>query len=443
MKKSLLFCFGIGIGLGSGVTQWVDFAKAEPQTVQDYDPSISLAPLVEKMGPTVVYIEVGKQRSDRMLPGVMPYQAGQGSGFIISEDGYILTNNHVIEGADKVTVRLSNNESYEGTVVGTDDSTDVALIKIKPKSDLPFVKLGSSNDLQVGDWVVAIGNPFGLSHTVTAGIISAKGRVIGAGPYDDFLQTDASINPGNSGGPLFNLKGEVIGINTAIDSRAQGIGFSVPIDPVSRIIDDLKKFGQADRGWLGIALQTSMKTSTQDPTEQVVVMEVYPDTPASKGGLAKGDVITHIDGVAVTSSDELIRMVGKYRAGDKVKLKVIRNGKTKKKTVELGRRPTERDIASGLFQTTPNTAVKLGVQLSVVYGFDARNPSKKGLVVVSVDRRGLAYNKLMTDDVIVEANNVAVESATDLQAALAKAGQKVRLKIYRNGKLKDITINLK
>ena len=192
-------------------------------------------------------------------------QTGQGSGFLISEDGYILTNNHVIEGADEVTVKMvlrqntpkESEKVFEGKVIGIDDSLDIALIKIDAKRSLPYVKLGSSKDTQVGDWVVAIGNPFGLAHTVTSGIISAKGRVIGAGPYDDFLQTDASINPGNSGGPLFNLQGQVVGINTAINPQAQEIGFCVPIDSIKTIIQDLKEKGHASRGWLGVGLRSS------------------------------------------------------------------------------------------------------------------------------------------------------------------------------------------
>ena len=206
-------------------------------------------------------------------------QTGQGSGFIISDDGYILTNNHVIEGADQVLVKMVQEQDstmekeYEGKVVGIDDSLDIALIKIEAKEILPYVKLGSSQNTQVGDWVVAIGNPFGLAHTVTSGIISAKGRVIGAGPYDDFLQTDASINPGNSGGPLFNLQGEVVGINTAINPEAQGIGFSVPIDSVKTILEDLKEKGHASRGWLGVGLYSSedkqgfiLERSMQNPS---------------------------------------------------------------------------------------------------------------------------------------------------------------------------------
>jgi serine protease Do len=227
---------------------------ASPQSLEplSYEPSLSLAPLVERLGPAVVNIDISKQLDLGAVGNWMldiesgtPMQMGQGSGFIVSEDGYILTNNHVISGADQVQVRLDDHRVFEARVVGSDPRTDVALVKIESEDSLPWVELGSSETTRVGDWVVAIGNPFGLDHTVTAGIVSAKGRVLGAGPYDDFIQTDASINPGNSGGPLFNLQGQVVGINTAVSSRGSGIGFAVPVDMVSEILEELK----TEAGW--------------------------------------------------------------------------------------------------------------------------------------------------------------------------------------------------
>ena len=207
-----------------------------------YDPSVSLAPLVERLGPAVVNVDISKHvelgpLGSWMLDsdGSQSLPVGQGSGFLISEDGYILTNNHVISGADQVDIRLSDERIFQAKVVGSDPRTDVALVKIESDELFPWVALGESAGARVGDWVVAIGNPFGLEHTVTAGIVSAKGRVLGAGPYDDFIQTDASINPGNSGGPLFNLAGEVVGINTAVSSRGSGIGFAVPVDIADRL----------------------------------------------------------------------------------------------------------------------------------------------------------------------------------------------------------------
>ena len=311
MKKSVLFCLGILCGaIGSGTL--IEGATARQLIVKNYDPSISLAPLVEQLSPVVVNIEVTTQRFGVETP------LGQGSGFIVSEDGYILTNHHVVKGSETVQVRLSTEKTYKGRVVGIDDSLDIALIKIKG-SNLPYAKLGSSKKTRVGDKVIAIGNPFGFSHSVTAGIISAKGRALGSGPYDDFLQTDTSINPGNSGGPLFNLNGEVVGINTAIDARAQGIGFSVPIDSVKRIINDLQTKGHASRGWLGIGVGSN--------GTKVMVSTVYPNTPAEKYGLRKGDVIINIDGKELSSEEDLIRTIGRYRANDNVRMLIKRNGK--------------------------------------------------------------------------------------------------------------------
>ena len=217
-----------------------------------------------------------------------------GSGFIIDREGHILTNNHVIEKADKITVKMANEKSYDATVVGRDPKTDIALIKIDSDADLPVVRMGDSDKLEVGEWVVAIGNPFGLEQTVTAGIISAKGRVIGAGPYDDFLQTDASINPGNSGGPLFNLEGEVIGINTAIVAGGTGIGFAIPINMAKRLLPQLKS-GRVQYGYLGVYIQDLTPELAQSfglkEPRGVLISEVVPGSAAETGGLKKGDVV--------------------------------------------------------------------------------------------------------------------------------------------------------
>ena len=215
-------------------------------------------------------------------------QRSLGSGFIIDREGYILTNNHVVERAQSIKVKLTDSKEYDATVIGKDPKTDIALIKINAKQDLPVATFGDSDKLEVGDWVVAIGNPFGLEHTVTQGIVSAKGRVIGAGPYDDFIQTDASINPGNSGGPLFNLKGEVVGINTAIVSGGQGIGFAIPINVVRDLLPQLKSKGKVVRGWLGVVIQKVTpeiaKSFGLKETEGALVSDVAEQSPADKGG---------------------------------------------------------------------------------------------------------------------------------------------------------------
>jgi serine protease Do len=229
-------------------------------------------------------------RSFRSQPRV-----GQGSGFIVGEEGYILTNNHVVDGASEITVILKNGDSYPAEVVGTDEKTDIALLKIEPDAKLPAVELGDSGDLRVGQWVVAIGNPFGLDYSVTAGIVSAKGRNIGHGPYDHFIQTDASINPGNSGGPLFNMKGEVIGVNTAIRRNGQGIGFAVPIDIVKRVIPQLRKHGYVSRGYLGAGIQAlNDELAASFGVEEnagVLIGSIVSDGPAARAGIRPGEII--------------------------------------------------------------------------------------------------------------------------------------------------------
>ncbi|MBZ0252997.1 MAG: trypsin-like peptidase domain-containing protein [Candidatus Methylomirabilis sp.] len=233
-------------------------------------------------------------------------QNALGTGFIISKDGYIITNNHVVDGADDIKVVLNDKQEYPAKLIGTDPKTDVALIKIEANGDLPVAVLGESADLEIGEWVVAIGNPFGLGHTVTAGIISAKGRVIGAGPYDDFIQTDASINPGNSGGPLFNLRGEVVGINTAIIQNAQGIGFATPIDLAKNVVEQLKDNGKVVRGWLGVAIQDIDPDTKQffgvDEAEGALVTQVMDDSPAAKAGIERDDVIVKFDGRKISGA---------------------------------------------------------------------------------------------------------------------------------------------
>ena len=243
--------------------------------------------------------------------------------------------------------------------------------------------------MRVGDWVVAIGNPFGLGHTVTAGIISAKERIIGAGPYDAFIQTDASINPGNSGGPLFNLSGEVIAINTAINPRAQGIGFSVPINVVKSYLEDLKTEGAVQRGWLGVALspleEAELKSLKVDGGS--VIRQIYGNTPTAQTGLKQGDVISHLNGTPFKDTDSLIRVVGQKRAGETITLKVIRNGKSKSIDVKLGQRPSEASLSSGRFQLEQSSGVRLGIEVAEAAGFDNQNPQRSGRVL-SVSKRG-------------------------------------------------------
>jgi len=279
-------------------------------------------------------------------------QKSLGSGFIISEDGYIFTNNHVVEKADEILVKLSDEKEYKAKVVGTDQNIDIALLKIEPDGRLPVVTLGDSSRLRVGDWVVAIGNPFGLNQTVTAGIVSAKGRVIGAGPYDDFIQTDASINPGNSGGPLFNLAGEVVGINTAIVAQGQGIGFAIPVNMARDVLDDLKTRGKVVRGWLGVSIQEISEDIAKNlnlkSREGALVADVFEGDPADKAGLRTGDVIVRIDGEKIKDTHDLLQKIARMRVGQKTSVQVLRNGKEMTFSITVSERPDqERLIARG------------------------------------------------------------------------------------------------
>lgn len=271
---------------------------------------------------------------------------GTGTGFIIDHEGYILTNNHVVEGANIIKVTLQNEKEYEARLVGSDPKTDIALIKIVQENEghtsFPFLTMGDSKQLEVGEWVVAIGNPFGLSHTVTTGVVSAKGRNIGAGPYDEFIQTDASINPGNSGGPLLNMNGDVIGINTAIFSGSGGnvgIGFALPINMAKGILDDLKQKGKVTRGWLGVMiqritpeLQESFKL--KNPMG-ALVNDIVANGPADRGGMKRGDVITRFDSVKIASMETLPKQVASITPGKSVKVEVIRDGKVKTLDIKI------------------------------------------------------------------------------------------------------------
>lgn len=457
MKSHYIFAFALSFGLGIGFSQtiqeFIQPKKAIAAPVQNqYNPRESLAPLVEDLSPIVVNIDVEQDVQVQPLPfwgmpnGGFPEESqkrqGQGSGFVISSDGYVLTNHHVIDGADRVKVRTQKGDTYDGVIVGTDDSTDIALIKIEPKEDLPFATLGNSEKLRVGDWVVAIGNPFGLGHTVTSGIVSAKERIIGAGPYDAFIQTDASINPGNSGGPLFNLSGEVVAINTAINPRAQGIGFSVPINVVKDSLEDLKSEGSVQRGWLGVALGSIESNSTgKSGKTGILVRRAYPNTPAEKAGLKKNDIIIKFNGEKVTDSDTLIRRVGEERAGSFVDLTILRQGKQKKIKVELGKRPTEAALNSGAFLQTEPQSYKLGIEVAEAGGFDPGKPQRRGLVVLSVSRRGAAAGLLQPGDILVKANGEHLKSGPSLLQVLQSEPAQLMLQIYRNGKYEIIDIS--
>jgi serine protease Do len=333
-----------------------------------------------------------------------------GTGFIIDREGYILTNNHVVEKATTIKVKLSDEKEYDAKVVGKDAKTDIALIKISTKQNLPVANFGDSDKLEVGDWVIAIGNPFGLEHTVTAGIVSAKGRVIGAGPYDDFIQTDASINPGNSGGPLFNLKGEVVGLNTAIVSGGQGIGFAIPINVAKEMLSQLKTRGRVARGWLGVVIQRVTpeiaKSFGLKESEGALVSDVMDQSPAEKAGIKRGDVVISFNGKQIKDMDMLPRLVGSTEIGKEVKVGIVRDGKEigvnivvgelKEESMQASRKPeVEKDFGLVVQNITPEISKHLDLKdnggvivTDVLPGSPAQDADlRSGDVIKEIDRK--------------------------------------------------------
>ncbi len=348
-----------------------------------------------------------------------------GSGFVIDKKGFIVTNHHVIKDADQIKVILHDNTEYDAKIIGTDPMTDLALIKIEAKGLKPL-KFGSSKDASVGSWVVAIGSPFGLEQTVTAGIISAKGRIIGSGPYDDFIQTDASINPGNSGGPLLNLEGEVIGINTAIVKSGQGIGFAIPSDMATGIIEQLTESNSVSRGWLGVAIQNVSTEMAEyyklDPGQGVYVAKAYEGNPAYEAGIRQGDVITSIDGKNINSSRDLTMTIANLKVGQKIKVKLIREGSEKTFSVELGKRPDEVAQSGGPEMKTDDDFGFTFTPLDDETGQQLGYPSGiKGLVVTRIKPGTPAEQSgVRMGDLLVELNHQKIRTAGDYTKAVNK-----------------------
>jgi len=352
-------------------------------------------------------------------------QQSLGSGFIISSDGYIFTNNHVIEQADKILVKLSDGREYEAKVIGKDAKTDIALIKIKAGDNLPVAEIGDSDKLRVGDWVVAIGNPFGLEQTVTAGIVSAKGRVIGAGPYDNFIQTDASINPGNSGGPLFNMEGRVIGINTAIVAQGQGIGFAIPIAMAKNILPDLKAKGKVTRGWMGVSVQDiteDMARSLQLKDRRgAIISEVFKGDPADMAGLRPGDVVTAINGKKIKDTHELLLLIASFHVGDRVSISVIRDGREMSFQVTVAERRDRPEIAQSSREGYEQYGLSVGEITPEVARYLGMT-KKTGVIVVRVQPGSPADEVgIQPQDVILQVNKVKIASIKDY---LREAGKK-------------------
>ncbi|MDE2331716.1 MAG: Do family serine endopeptidase [Bradyrhizobium sp.] len=357
---------------------------------------------------------------------------GQGSGFFISADGYAVTNNHVVDGADKVEVTTDDGKTYKAKVIGTDARTDLALIKVEGGSNFPFTKLSEAKP-RIGDWVLAVGNPFGLGGTVTAGIVSASGRDIGNGPYDDFIQIDAPVNKGNSGGPAFNTEGEVIGVNTAIYSPSGGsvgIAFSIPAATVKSVIAQLKDKGSVSRGWIGVQIQPVTPDIADSlglkKAEGALVAEPQANGPAAKAGIESGDVITAVNGETVKDARELARTIGGLAPGNAVKLNVLHKGQDKVINLTLGQLPntieakadTDRDDRGGSAHGTD--VPKLG--MTVAPANNVAGAGKDGVVVTEVDPKSAAAERGFKEgDVILEVAGKTVANATDVREAIKAA----------------------
>jgi serine protease Do len=384
----------------------------------------------------------GGQQPERKSQGV-------GTGCLISQDGYILTNNHVVEGADQIKVKMSDGKEFDGRIIGRDPKTDLALVKIDGVSDLKPLKLGDSDALNVGHWVVAVGSPFGLEQTVTAGIVSAKGRVIGSGPYDNFIQTDASINPGNSGGPLINMQAEVVGINTAIIASGQGIGFAIPINMAKEIVPQLQKTGHVTRGLLGVNIQDLTpelaKSFGLKDTQGALVANVVPDGPAGKAGILQGDVVVKFNGQQVKAAKDLSRIVAGTPVGETVAVQVIREGQRVDIQAKVGAMEDENETAAekdashktlgiSVQNLTPQIAGKLGLK------------DTAGIVVLNVAPGSAAAEAMIrTGDVIKAINRQPVKNVADFKQKLdqTKAGDTLLLLIEREQNSFFVTITLK
>jgi serine protease Do len=366
-------------------------------------------------------------------------QQALGSGFVVDALGHVVTNAHVVENANEVKVRLADDREFVAKVQGRDARLDIAVLKLEGASDVPFAALGSSADLRVGEYVVAIGNPFGLGNTVTMGIVSAKSRAIGAGPYDDFIQTDASINPGNSGGPLFNLRGQVVGINTAINPNGKGIGFAIPVDELRNVLPQLLGSGRVARGRLGLLFQQVTaplaKALGFDRPKGALVGEVEPGGPADKAGIRAGDLIVRVDQTEIAHAEELPRLVARNAPGTRVKVDVVRERASR--TFEVTLDELKDDVEPGSeSQAAPGSKSQsdLGIALTEVPG--------QGVVVQRVQRGGPADGEIAPGDVVLEINQKPVARVADAARLLAAtpAGRPVLLKIKHGGQTRFVAI---
>ena len=431
------------------------------------DAPASFADLAEKLMPSVVNISTSQTvvTKSNPFPGFefppgSPFEDmfkdfgtpqkrkayALGSGFIIDEKGIVITNNHVIKDADDILVRVNGDKEYEATIIGKDPLSDIAVLQIKSKDKFLPVKFGDSNKSRIGDWVIAIGNPFGLGGTVTAGIISARNRNIGMTRYEDFIQTDASINQGNSGGPLFNMNGDVIGINTAIlgQSGSIGIGFSIPSNNAKIVIDQLIKYGETKRGWLGVRIQYVTKEIADaqklNKPRGALVQSVADGSPSEKGGIKAGDIILEFDGKLINEMKELPLIVAQTEVGKTVDVKVWRNQREVIKKVKLGRLETSEDFnikkAEGP-KTTVIEGLKITVRALTGQDIEARNLPKEttGAVITKIENDS-PINYLNVNNIIVEAQKKKIKTVGDLKnivnSALRSSNKTIMIAIYNN-----------
>jgi serine protease Do len=378
----------------------------------------------------------------------MPPRSSVGSGFIISADGYIVTNAHVVDEVDSIVVGLSDRIELPAEVVGKDSRSDIALLKIKSETALPFVRIGDTSKLKVGQWVLAIGSPFGFERTATQGIISALGRSLPSDNYVPFIQTDAAVNPGNSGGPLFNLDGEVIGVNSQIYSRSggyQGLSFAVPIDVAMEVIDQLKTSGRVARGWLGVLIQEVTPELAQsfnlDKPRGALVGQVMADGPAQKAGVKAGDIIVAFNNQPVPASSDLPLMVGRTRPGTSLPLTVIRDGKEQTLTVQIEQLPEEPKLQQAIAE--PSSRNRLGLLITDLTP-DQRKKGDQGVLVKEVDEGPASSAGIRQGDVIARLNNVDVTDATQF-ADLVKqlpTGRPIAVLIRRDNSSRFLTLTV-
>ncbi len=442
--------------------------SAGAQAAEPAGRPVGFADIVEKVKPAVISVRVkldatasaqGRNDNDLPLPPGSPFErffrrfglpddmspniprgprgrnfsVGQGSGFFISADGYAVTNNHVVDKADSVEVTTDDGKSYTAKVIGADAKTDLALIKVDGRSDFPYVRFADATP-RIGDWVLAVGNPFGLGGTVTAGIVSARGRDIGAGPYDDFIQIDAPVNKGNSGGPTFDVDGNVIGVNTAIFSPSGGsvgIAFAIPADTVRTVVDQLKEKGSVTRGWIGVQIQpvtAEIAESLGLKTAQgALVAEPQPDGPAAKAGIQSGDVITAVNGQSVKDARDLAKRIGGIAPGSTIKLAILRKGEEKAFTLTLGELPKERQARARPEEREMSGTSLPRLGMSVAPAGNVAGAGSEGVVVTEVLPDGpAAEHGIKTGDVILDVGGKVVSTLADVRNALgdARAGGK-------------------